>query len=639
VAASPDLSSVQLTRASGALDGEGLQVNWLRPVPPIDNGRAQLRILDPDTLEIIVTGGRQRLSGQKEVGAGGLQIRGGQVRISGIMQPHQVGAIEADIAGPLPDALALLREPRLGLLDRHPIELKAPAGQTVVKLDLTVPLENSVRMDDIAVQVQAHLDGVHLGAVAAGRDLDQGVFDLSANPDGMKLNGRALLASIPAKLDAAMDFRAGPPAQVVQNVTVSGQPDARQLAAAGLDVTSVLSGPAQMQAVLSERRNGQGELSVAADLTGAELAVSQLEWRKPRDAAAKASARVLLDHDRLTGIDAVQLDGDALVLRGRALVSGGRLSGFRVDRLVMGRTVAQGSLGLPAEGPLTVSLSGATLDLGPRLGRRTPPHPPVRNGTEPPPGPPWTVDARFDRVLLANDRAASGVVVHAEDDGRVIQQLRIEGRTGARAPFMAQIARDRGGRRLTGSSDDAGELLRGLDYVRSMQGGKLSVQAQYDDAQPDRPLTGTANIEEFRIRDAPALGKLLQAMTLYGLVQVMQGPGLGFTRLIAPFRLTDDALELTDARAFSPSLGLTVKGRLDLAAQRIDMQGTIVPAYFFNSLLGNIPLVGKLFSPERGGGVFAASYAVRGRLDDPDVSVNPLAALTPGFLRGLFGLF
>jgi uncharacterized protein YhdP len=165
------------------------------------------------------------------------------------------------------------------------------------------------------------------------------------------------------------------------------------------------------------------------------------------------------------------------------------------------------------------------------------------------------------------------------------------------------------------------------------------VQAQYDDAQPDRPLTGTANIEEFRIRDAPALGKLLQAMTLYGLVQVMQGPGLGFTRLIAPFRLTDDALELTDARAFSPSLGLTVKGWLDLAAQRIDMQGTIVPAYFFNSLLGNIPLVGKLFSPERGGGVFAASYAVRGRLDDPDVSVNPLAALTPGFLRGLFGLF
>ena len=155
-------------------------------------------------------------------------------------------------------------------------------------------------------EAQAHLDGVHLGALVAGRDLDQGVFDLSANPDGMKLNGRALLASIPSKLDAAMDFRAGPPTQVVQSVTASAQPDARQLAAAGLDATSVMSGPAQMQAVLNERRSGQGDVAVTADLTGAELFVSQLEWRKPRAVSAKASARLLLDHDRLTGIDGGQ---------------------------------------------------------------------------------------------------------------------------------------------------------------------------------------------------------------------------------------------------------------------------------------------------------------------------------------------
>jgi hypothetical protein len=226
-----------------------------------------------------------------------------------------------------------------------------------------------------------------------------------------------------------------------------------------------------------------------------------------------------------------------------------------------------------------------------------------------------------------------------ENDGRIVRQLRLEGRLGQRAPFLVQIVPDRTGRRFTASADDAGELLRELDYLRSMQGGKLSIQAQYDDAQPDRPLAGTADIEGFRIHDAPALGKLLQAMTLYGLVDVMRGPGLGFSRLVAPFRLTDDALDLTDARAFSPSLGLTMKGRLDLNAERVDMQGTIVPAYFFNSLLGNIPLVGKLFSPERGGGVFAASYTLRGRLADPDVSINPLAALTPGFLRGLFGLF
>ena len=254
-----DLSSVELTRASGTLDGDGLQVHWLRPVPPIDNGQAQLRIVDPDTLEIIVTGGRQRLRNQKEASAGGLQIRGGRMRITGIMQPHQIGVIDADIAGSLPDALALLREPRLALLDRHPIELKNPAGQTTVKLNLDLPLEDAVRMDDIAIQVQAHLDGVHLGALVAGRDLDQGVFDLTANAEGMKLSGRALLASIPAKLDAAMDFRAGPPTQVRaerDGVRAAGRAAARG-GGAGCDVGDERAGAAAGGAERAAQRPGR----------------------------------------------------------------------------------------------------------------------------------------------------------------------------------------------------------------------------------------------------------------------------------------------------------------------------------------------------------------------------------------------
>jgi hypothetical protein len=637
LAASTNLASIELTRATGTLDGDGLQVHWLRPIPPIENGQAQLRIVDPDTLEIIVTGGRERLH-QRDTSPAGLQIRSGKMRITGIMQSHQTGIIEADIAGSLPDAVALLREPRLGLLDKHPIELTNPAGQAAVKLNLTLPLEDSVRMDQIAIRAQAHLEGVHLSAVAAGQDLDQGTLDLSANADGMKLSGRALLASIPAKLDATMDFHVGPPMQVVQSVTVSGQPDARQLAAIGLDATSILSGAPQVQAQLTERRNGQGDVAVTADLTGTELAVQQLEWRKPRELPAKAAARLLLDHDRLTGIDGVQIDGEGLTLRGKGQFSGGRLSGLQIERLVLGRTVGNGELIFPARGPITANLSGASLDLAPRLGRSASQHAPGSNKAERP-GPPWILNAKFDRVLMAQGRTATDVAVHAEDDGRLMQQLRIDGRLGAQAPFRLQIVPDRVGRQLNANADDAGELLRGLDYVRSVQGGKLAIQGRYDDAQPDRPLVGTASIDDFRIRDAPGLVKLLQAMTLYGLLDALRGPGLGFTRLVAPFQLTDDTLQLDDARAFSSSLGMTMKGRLDLAAQSIDMQGTIVPAYFFNSMLGNVPLVGKLFSPERGGGVFAASYTLRGRLEDPSVFVNPLAALTPGFLRGLFRLF
>ena len=90
------------------------------------------------------------------------------------------------------------------------------------------------------------------------------------------------------------------------------------------------------------------------------------------------------------------------------------------------------------------------------------------------------------------------------------------------------------------------------------------------------------------------------------------GTGLIFNRLVAPFTRTPEALTLTEARAFSASLGVTAKGRILRERAVAEIEGTIVPAYLFNTLLGNLPLIGRLFSPEAGGGLFAATYRLRG---------------------------
>jgi len=37
-----------------------------------------------------------------------------------------------------------------------------------------------------------------------------------------------------------------------------------------------------------------------------------------------------------------------------------------------------------------------------------------------------------------------------------------------------------------------------------------------------------------------------------------------------------------------------------------------------------------------GKGLFAFTYSVKGALDDPEINVNPLSVLTPGFLRWIF---
>ncbi len=126
---------------------------------------------------------------------------------------------------------------------------------------------------------------------------------------------------------------------------------------------------------------------------------------------------------------------------------------------------------------------------------------------------------------------------------------------------------------------------------------------------------------------------------LTGIVDLLQGSGIPFATLEAPFTLTDGVLALNDARTSGTALGLTAKGQVDLDRDMMALEGTVVPIYALNSVLGKIPLVGSLFSSEKGGGVFAMNYSMIGPSKDPSVVVNPLSAFTPGMLRKLFDIF
>ncbi len=96
-------------------------------------------------------------------------------------------------------------------------------------------------------------------------------------------------------------------------------------------------------------------------------------------------------------------------------------------------------------------------------------------------------------------------------------------------------------------------------------------------------------------------------------------------------------LNLGAARTAGASLGITASGRINTNNDTVQITGSIVPAYVINNLIGNIPLLGPLITGGPGTGLFAINYAVEGPISQPKVSTNPLSALAPGFLRGLFG--
>jgi hypothetical protein len=633
-----DAADTTLVKAAATLDGDNVSVTWMPAVPPIEQAKAHLVMTDPDKIEINVSSGRQKVAG-----ADPLVIQSGQVSISGLTGTAQLASIRCDITGSIPSAIALLKDPGLHLLDHHPLDPRSPAGDARMHFQAAVPLRDDVSIDDVTIHAAGTLSSVHLSGLIANKDLDAGSFALDADTTRLTIKGSANLASIRATIDGLIDFRDGPPTQVTQKYNVSGTASARALAAAGLDATEVVTGDVGMNLVLSEYRNGDGDVAAAADFSRAELWVAPLGWRAPAGAAVKGSARVLLSKDRLTGIDRVAIDGPEIEVRGSVTVSNGSPDAVTLDHVILGRTDVKGAIRLPRGGPIGIDLTGSTLDVSAKLTEPAKPLP----ATPIPPGPAWSMHGRFDHVVLAHGQIATNVEVTADDDGEIMRGLSIAGspQVGAAGgrPFAVRIGRAAGNgatpRHLTVIAADAGALLHGLDVTSMIEGGTLNIAGDFNDTTRAHLLSGTLDISDFRVLHAPAFGKLLQAVTLYGLVDALGGPGVSFTRFTAPFRYDGDTLTVHDARAFSSSLGLTVEGRVDRAEDRLDLKGTLVPAYVFNSLLGNVPFIGRLFSAEKGGGLFAVNYSLSGPTDNPTVSANPLSALTPGILRDMFGLF
>jgi len=148
--------------------------------------------------------------------------------------------------------------------------------------------------------------------------------------------------------------------------------------------------------------------------------------------------------------------------------------------------------------------------------------------------------------------------------------------------------------------------------------------------------SGTLNIDDFVLTKAPVLAQILSIASLDGLGNVLNGDGLEFETVELPFTWGEGVLGLEAARAAGPALGLTGDGTINIRKQRIDLDGTLIPAYAANSFFGSIPVIGDIFGGKADDAALGLTYNVGGGFDKAQVSVNPLSALTPGILRKIF---
>ena len=124
------------------------------------------------------------------------------------------------------------------------------------------------------------------------------------------------------------------------------------------------------------------------------------------------------------------------------------------------------------------------------------------------------------------------------------------------------------------------------------------------------------------------MAALLNAVSVVGLLDEMNGAGIYFEEVEADFRLTPNRMTLSRASAVGPSMGISMDGVFATDTGQIAFQGVITPVYILNG-------IGSIFT-RKGEGVFGINYGLSGAATSPKVSINPLSALAPGALRDAF---
>jgi len=684
-----DKSLLDRTAVVGEFSFEDGVVEYLTGLPLAEVARARGRF-DAVDLHLEIQSAR----------VGDVAVGAGTIDLTELDRADEIGRIAVSISGPLEESLRIMALPRLGFTQQLAIDPDHVSGQVVAEMTISLPLLEDISLEQMEIGATAELDNVTLAAAMLpplldGIEATDGKASMVLDKQGFDLSGRLSLGRVPVDVAWREHFDPGEGA-ARRELWVSGQLFDRDLARLGFG-DDIVSGALAVSFEFLDTGGPNASGVVSVDGTAASVGLPALGWSKSVGSPATASVQLELVDQSVARISAFEAEAEDLSIRGRAELTsdGAGLEALTFERFRIGETGLAGALTIRPDGSLDVGLAGGVVDLS-AIGAdesRTMAAPIMISGvldtvilsdritahdvtgwtlirpdgvyeidvkgqtldlrdyfaaneTEPMSVadeawtlPPTMLSGTMHRVLIDDQLTIKDLRGEARYDGVRLTSARLAAVVGdtQRVDFALDPAA--AGRRVLLTSDNAGAVFRALDLTDNMIGGGLRLDAVIHDDEQGGPMVGELMVDRFHVVDAPLLAKLLSIASLTGALEMLDGQGLPFDKLQAPFVYRNGGLVFDQARANGLSLGLTLNGSVELNSQIADLDGTIVPAYLLNSALGNIPVIGELFTGGEGQGIFAATYSVRGPIDDAEITVNPLAALAPGILRDVFLIF
>ncbi|MFI4997371.1 MAG: AsmA-like C-terminal domain-containing protein, partial [Hyphomicrobiales bacterium] len=250
------------------------------------------------------------------------------------------------------------------------------------------------------------------------------------------------------------------------------------------------------------------------------------------------------------------------------------------------------------------------------------------------------LDLKAASAIGFGDEKGTGLDLHMSRRGQGLTDFRFGGRVG-HGEVSGTLSRE-GRPLITIETGDAGAFLRFMDLYRHMSLGTMVLRLTPSVGSQ----AGAVSIRDFSLRNEEALGRIFAAAPQQGSASD-SNPGhiaplvaaeVQFNRMQASFVRNAGRLDIKEALIVGNQAGITVSGLLDFAKNSQNLTGTFVPAYGLNNVFSKVPLFGPLLGGGSNEGLLGVNFRVTGSLTQPEVTVNPLSAITPGFLRKLFDI-
>ncbi|MDE0943428.1 MAG: AsmA-like C-terminal domain-containing protein [Alphaproteobacteria bacterium] len=567
--------------------------------------------------------------------AGGLQLSEGRVHVADLAAQPPVLDLEFVAHGPVPLALAILDAKPLYFIRALELRPEESAGISATRARFRIPLRADINFEQVGFSAAANLEDLALARMPGGYALKSGAFNLVLEQDAMQMTGQGLVNDVPLHLTWKRNFDAKQDLPG-DHLTLRGKVPAEQWVRLGLPKMPRLAGDVAIAMSIDAYENGQRRGAAQIDLTDAAVDLKELGWQKPAKVPTEMKLTFQHEADGAVQVDHWEILGGGISAQGQAqLMPEIGLVSLHSDNLTFGATQLAVHMSVLQGGGYGLNLIGPSLDL-----RAFVPKWQADSAAGPGPGPgpgkepPFDLDLQVGRILLTdtvilNNWRGKG----RRRDGKWLS-ANMRGAMAGNKAVGFKVEAEGKGRRFVIVAGDAGGIARAMGVYNDARGGTMYLNFLVPDKEgPNAKIVGQLRADNFQVVKAPVLAQLLTLGSLQGLGDVLNDKGITFTRLDAPFTIIGDIMHLERARAVGPALAFIATGDYNSKDEGLEFQGTIVPSYTLNSVLGVIPILGNLLIGREGEGVFAFTYKVTGNLQKPKVSVNLLSALAPGFLR------